>query len=87
MGTTLLMGLGTARSFLLLFFYVVALFGVPLALLALRLAEIIAEHRYNRKAEMARERERELTGLGETISTSEPDVAAHIISTRDMKNA
>jgi hypothetical protein len=87
MGTPLLMGLGTGRSFLLLFFYVVALFGVPLFLLALRFVEVIAEDRYNRKAEIAREQEPELEDLDENISTSEPEAARHVISTHDMKNA
>jgi len=87
MGMTLLLGLGDAKSFLLMFVYVAALFGVPILLLALRLMEVISEERHDRKAKMRRESERELAGLDENLSTSEPEGARHIISAHDMKNA
>jgi len=77
--------MGTARSFLLLFIFVVVLFGIPIFLLVLRLIETISERR--REVERRSEKQAELTRRSEDKSTDDPDSSRRIISTSDMKNA
>lgn len=85
--STILTGVGTASSFLLLFVYVVALFGVPVVLIALRIGEILSEKRYNHQARLRQEQDQNMDALGERRSTKKPEAIRHIITAQSMKNA
>jgi len=72
---TLLRAVGTASSLLVLLVFALALFGIPLALIAFRLIEMLSEKR------------RELNSRSEDESTNDAASNEQVFSTNDMKNA
>ncbi|MGE0127358.1 MAG: hypothetical protein AB7U82_04550 [Blastocatellales bacterium] len=72
---TLLKGVGTASQLLLLFIFIVVLFGIPLVLLALRLLEIISERRW----------EKAKCNEDEPLNDAAP--TGRVVSTNVIKNA
>lgn len=77
--------IGAASSFLLLFIFIAILFGIPLLLIALRLAEKISDRQ--REAEWESRKQQELEEHSKDRSMDDANSTGRIISANDMKNA